>query len=88
MWVVKYDTDDGKAMGDDKRRASSSFYMSMFIQKINRKSSIVEYYTNYTSESYAYNIAIKSVPYTKQRAAGYHVRTAQLIIIINYKLIS
>jgi hypothetical protein len=41
---VKYDTEDGKAMGDDTRRFSSSFYMSMFIQKINRKSSIAGYF--------------------------------------------
>ena len=45
---------------------------------------MAEYFNNYTSESYAYNIAIKNVLYNKQRAAGYHVRTAQLII--NYQL--
>jgi len=45
---------------------------------------MAEYFNNYTSESYAYNIAIKCVLYNKQRVAGYHVRTAQLII--NYEV--
>ena len=84
VWIVKYDPDIGKLLGDERLRFSSLFYMTASIQKPNRKWSMAEYFNNYTSESYAYNIAIKNVLYNKQRAAGYHVRTAQLII--NYQL--
>ena len=49
--------------------------MSAFVPKNNRKLSIVEYYTNYTSDSYAYNITINMKLYNLERVAGYPLRT-------------